>query len=91
MTTIFEEAESIVNGDRQADYGDPADNHDRTAQLWTAYLACKVIGKGWDGVLDEEDVCWLNVLQKIARQCNAKKRDNLVDVVGYVRNIEMMG
>lgn len=99
--TIFEDAESIVNGDRQTDYGDPGDNHERTALLWNAYLAAKFMVGTRDGVdkgelprigvfLDKEDVCWLNVLQKIARQCNAKKRDNLVDSVGYIRNIEMM-
>lgn len=94
--TIFEEAEGIVGGDRQADYGDPSLNHQRTALLWNAYLEARfMVGPRGELprfgiILDEEDVCWLNALQKIARQCNKKKRDNLVDVVGYVRNIEMM-
>lgn len=92
MTTVFEEAEQIVNGDRQNDYGHPADNHERTALLWNAYLEAKQVGlpKGFIVELGPEDVCWLNVLQKIARQLNASKRDNLIDSAGYIRNIEMM-
>jgi hypothetical protein len=32
----------------------------------------------------------LNVLQKISRDAHLEKRDNLVDVVGYVANIEII-
>lgn len=89
--TIFEQAEAIVGGDRYEDYGHPRDNHERTAILWNAYMDAKNVGLVLPlDYITAEDVCWLNVLQKMARQMNAKKEDNLVDVVGYVRNIEMM-
>jgi hypothetical protein len=32
----------------------------------------------------------MQILLKVARQINLPTRDNLVDVVGYARNIEMI-
>jgi hypothetical protein len=84
---ILMEAASITAGNRQQDYGHPRDNHTRTAGGWRWYLKAKY---GVDIPLDAEDVCWLNSLQKISRHCHEPKRDNLVDVVGYTRNIEML-
>lgn len=83
---VLEEADRITSGARQADYGHPRVNHARTALLWSAWL----YARGFDVSLTPEDVCWLNVLQKMSRQINAPKRDNLVDVCGYVRNVERL-
>ena len=85
-TSILSEADTIVNGARQETYGHPSDNHGCTAQMWSGYLSRKY---GTKIVLDVRDVCWLNALQKISRDANQPKRDNLVDVAGYAANIEM--
>ena len=85
--TILEEANAITSGDRRADYGHPAEGHHTTAQLWSAYISRKV---GFAVPLDNVDVCMLNVLQKASRHAVVRKRDNLVDMVGYIRNIEMI-
>lgn len=85
--SILLEAEGIVHGARQADYGHPRDNHARTAALWNAYITGKYNASSG---LNAEDVCFLMVLQKISRQMNAPKRDNLVDIAGYTANIEML-
>lgn len=84
---ILAEAAKVVNGDRQHHYGHPADNHGCTAAMWSAYLSRKYRAPI---TLDAEDVCWLMVLQKISRQANRPKDDNLVDAVGYILNIEMI-
>lgn len=86
-SAVLTEADEIVNGARQDTYGHPADNHGCTAEMWTAYLNRKY---DIDLDLDARDVCWLNVLQKISRDAHLEKRDNLVDVVGYVANIEII-
>jgi hypothetical protein len=86
-SAVLTEADEIVNGARQDTYGHPADNHGCTAEMWTAYLNRKY---DIDLDLDTRDVCWLNVLQKISRDAHLEKRDNLVDVVGYVANIEII-
>jgi len=86
MKTILTEADEVTSGDRNKSYGPPLDNHACTAALWIAYLKRK---HGIDVPLTVRDVCWLNVLQKISRDANTEKRDNLIDVCGWARNIEM--
>jgi hypothetical protein len=84
---ILEEAAKVVDGPRQADYGTPIENHKRTADLLTAYLKGKY---GFVYVLTPEDVCFLNILQKVSRGINGLTRDTLVDIAGYARNIEII-
>ncbi len=79
--TILEEAIRIVNDDRGHHYGHPLDNHGLTAALWTAYLKVPITA---------EQVCFLNVLQKVSRANHTVTRDTLVDIAGFAANIEMM-
>lgn len=79
--SILAEAGDVVHGDRRKDYGSPLENHDRTAKLWSAYLGVTVTA---------EDVCMLNILQKVSRARHALKRDNLVDIAGYAANVELI-
>lgn len=87
---ILEKANKIVHGERNEAYGHPYDNHSLTAQYWDVYLVGKY-GKT-DGTLTPEDVCFLNILQKIARAQNGvdKNIDSLTDIAGYAANIEMI-
>jgi hypothetical protein len=39
--------------------------------------------------LDAQDVCFLNILQKVSREANKHKDDTFVDIVGYVLNAAM--
>ena len=82
--SILDEARAIVDGPRRAAYGPPGENHRRTALLWSAYLACR----DYPRALSAEDVAWLNVLQKVSRDCHEPSRDSLVDIVGYVLNVD---
>lgn len=79
--TVLEEAQRCVDGARQEDYGHPYDNHGRTARFWSTYLGIEIT---------PEQVCFLNILQKISREMNKPTRDNLVDICGYARNTEMI-
>jgi len=85
--TILDEAARLTGGDRNKSYGHPLDNHTVTADFWTGWLTRKY---GVTVKLDAEDVCWMNILQKISREANAPKRDTVVDVAGYARNVEMV-
>lgn len=87
--TILEEAARIVGGDRQASYGTPFANHSATAGMVTEYLQAKYPELPGSWAMDAADVCWFNILQKCARDAFHAKRDNLVDVAGYARNIEL--
>lgn len=78
---LLDEARWVTTNERQTHYGHPLDNHGRCAEMWSTYLGVKITA---------EDVCWMQILLKVARQINLPTRDNLVDVVGYARNIEMI-
>lgn len=80
VNSILAEALKIVYGDRRASYGTPAENHSRTAALWSAYLGVPI---------SPREVCLLNVLQKIGRDAHAPGRDNLVDIAGYAENAHL--
>ena len=78
---VFEEANSIIYGDREQTYGHPAKNLENIAQQWGLYLFQK-FGVHLD--LDAEDVCWMMADLKKCRQLNQHKRDNVTDAIGYI-------
>ena len=80
MKNVLEEANEITSGARRKSYGHPRENFDYTAKLWSAYLGFELAG---------EDVGMLMILLKIAREAHNKKRDNLVDICGYARTLEL--
>lgn len=86
-SSVLAEASEIVAGARRASYGRPIDNHQRTANLWNAYLA--VLPGESPQPLTPRDVCMLNILQKISRDRFQPKRDNLVDIAGYAENAQL--
>lgn len=76
------EAELIIYGDRENDYGKPEDSFAQIALYWNAYF--KNAGLILARPLDEADISMLLMLLKLAREQGAKpKRDNLVDLIGY--------
>jgi len=72
--SILIEAEGLVHGDRNVDYGHPLDDFRRIATMWSQILGVYV---------DPDKVPLCMIALKISRQCNKKKRDNLVDIAGY--------
>ena len=79
--TILQEAQRLVHGDRQADYGHPLDDFTRTAKLWSAIV-------GFPVTADQVGLCMAAV--KISRQCNHPKRDNMTDLAGYAATVQMV-
>jgi hypothetical protein len=70
------EANDLINGDRQAEYGPPRQNFDRVAAMWSAYLNYEV---------DGHDVAVCMALLKIARiTSGAPKHDTYVDASAYM-------
>jgi hypothetical protein len=84
--TILQEAQRLVYGDRNKDYGHPLDDFSRTAEMATGLLRNKLK----DGAqITAEDFGMLMILAKLSRQVNRPKRDNLVDAAGYAATIQM--
>lgn len=69
------EAATHVYGERQASYGHPATDFERTGRIWGAIL-------GIDDVPPHLVALCMAGL-KISREVNEPKRDNMVDLIGY--------
>jgi hypothetical protein len=68
-------ANSVISGDRDADYGDAKDNFETIAALWASYL---------DHDFTVVDVANMMILLKIARsKTSPRKQDHWVDICGY--------
>lgn len=75
--SILAEAERIVGGDRQQDYGDMQTSFARVAGMWSIILG--------GARVTPRDVARCMIALKLTRDCNRAKRDNLVDIAGYAR------
>lgn len=79
QSTVLEEAASLVNGDRQNQYGPPDQDFTRTAEMWNALFG----GRGDGQPFRPQDVATAMVCIKLSRQTHQNKRDNWVDIAGY--------
>lgn len=73
---ILTDAAVCVCSDRNAQYGEPEDNFDVVAAMWSAYLGMPVTAA---------DVAAMMILFNVARIATAEKpsRDSYVDIAGY--------
>jgi hypothetical protein len=72
--SILLEADLIVNGTRNQDYGDSNENLRRIAAIATA-MGTEISPKG---------VAVILIAVKLGRHMHRPKRDNLVDAAGYL-------
>lgn len=79
--SVLAAADRAVRGPRRTTYGSPAENHARTAELYSTYLGVPITAR---------QVCFLNILQKVSRDAHLAKRDNLVDIAGYAENADLV-
>jgi hypothetical protein len=80
-TNALREADKLVHGNRQKDYGHPLDNFEDIAKFWSVIFKTDV---------SAEDVALAMVSVKISRQLNHPKHDNIVDGCGYFATLEMI-
>lgn len=73
--TILEEAQRLIYGDRQSEYGPGHEEMARVAGIWTVILGTEVTAY-------QAALCMSGL--KLARACARYKRDNLVDGAGYL-------
>jgi hypothetical protein len=79
---ILLEADKIINGERNLQYGEPEDSFKKIGKYWSQYLQDKV-GLPIDEI-SSHDVAMMMILLKVARtDGDKKKRDNYVDIAGY--------
>lgn len=70
------EAARIISGERNKQYGNPEDNFERTAKIWSVIL---------DIEITNEDVAMMMVGLKVARYASKSgfQPDTWVDIAGY--------
>lgn len=76
--SILQEAQRLTHGPRNEAYGHPLDDYSRTAMLINVLFAHKLRVP-----LDAEDAAQIQMLVKLSRHQNVRKRDNMVDAAGY--------
>ena len=88
MTTILDQAASIVDADREKTYGKPDKNLRAIAEFWEAWLRAR--GKlAPDAFLTFEDVaCMMSLLKHARLAYDPKHVDSQVDACGYMRLLE---
>lgn len=91
--TVLEEANGLIFGERNADYGHPIDDFSRTGKMWAGVLrdwALTVVDPEHVPDVPPELVGLAMVLVKVSREVNKHKRDNLVDIGGYSGTLAMI-
>jgi hypothetical protein len=83
---ILEEANRLVSGDRQASYKHPNEDYACTAAIWQAMILKRF---KIDVPLTPDFCCLMMAAMKISREAGLHKRDNLTDLAGYARCVEM--
>lgn len=79
--TILQEAQSLVYGSRNADYGHPYDDYLRNAGFLQIILKDKLKD---DAVITPQEAILFMICLKVSRLINDHtKRDSIVDVAGY--------
>jgi hypothetical protein len=78
---ILQEADDLINGDRNHAYDHPLDNFNRIKKGWEVIFGIEIT---------EEQIGLAMAWVKIARESYKHKRDNLTDGAGYLGTIEMV-
>lgn len=82
--SVLLEAQSLVHGNRGADYGHPLDDYTRTAGMVSAMLA-HILKRP----IQADEMIQIMICVKLSRQVNKPKRDNTVDGAGYFECLQM--
>lgn len=81
QNNTLEQADKIINGERQDSYGNPEDSFLKVARYWQAYLD----NRNTLDPLNKQDIALMMTLFKIAReQGTGHKADNAIDACGYL-------
>ncbi len=72
---LVAQAIQLVYGERNEDYGHPADDYGRTAGMWSAFLGVNIT---------PYQAALMMVMVKLSREFNRHKDDNIVDAFGYL-------
>lgn len=85
MSTILQEADAIAGESKSRDYGHPYENHRRIAEIWSVQL-----GEILSRPIQPREVALMMIGLKLAREIHTRTRDNIVDIAGYAKCLDMI-
>lgn len=94
--SVLLEAQSLVHGDRQADYGHPIHDYAATGRIWGAIIERWLRSIDFplppEGFPDVDPRIATVMMQgvKLSREAGKHKRDNNVDSAGYAECTQMI-
>jgi hypothetical protein len=77
---VLREAERLITGDRNRTYGEPMENFENIASLFTTFLRYKLKDAA---EITPGDTAGLMILVKLAREMSGPTEDNKLDIAGY--------
>ena len=84
-TSIFEDAATIIAGDRRQSYGPVEQSFQNVADVWNVILR----GKAKDTITPQQ-VALMMIGLKLVREANSPGRDNRVDICGYAGLLDLL-
>lgn len=87
---ILKEASRMAGKSKSEEYGHPYDDFKRVAAMWTEILDPLGVLRERGLKITPEHVALCQIAVKISREAHRHKRDNLVDMCGYARTIEVI-
>lgn len=86
--SILQQAEHLINGQRQKDYGDKLTNFTQIAMGMEMVLADKLLPTA---TITAEDVALLMIQVKIARLAKSPEhQDSQIDIAGYIGCLSLL-
>ncbi len=79
--SVLELAEEITSNERIIQYGHPSKNFTDIARMWSVILGIEIT---------PQQVGLCNIATKLCREINSQKRDNLVDICGYAKAVDLV-
>lgn len=77
--THADTATKLVLGDRNASYGNPAEDYAKVAKMWSGILH-PILSRD----ITPREAILMMVLLKLSREVHAPKPDNIIDAHGYL-------
>ncbi len=81
IETLADKAKALVYGDRNKQYGSPAEDYERVSKVWSGLLCNKL--KPGECITKEEALMMMAAL-KLCREFHKHKDDNIIDAHGYL-------
>ncbi len=83
LEEILDIAKETISGPRYEQYGDPIKSFQDIAKRWNHFLHKRGILEKTTNITSAE-VVFMLVEFKMERECNNHKKDNLIDICGYI-------